>query len=156
MTEGGSLGIGLSTCSLGQTDPLHGFSQILPFIEELAAASPDLRSVWLIGSRANGTSTEHSDWDFIAIGSAETLLFLRGAKHLHREKTDFLVVTNGDDFEAAWGGREKTGSLTKWQWTQRTESEAEYMQSKWVDAEDGSGGRVTRARGIRVWPRSAS
>src|SRR5688572_12180952 len=108
-------------------------AQTRTFVEQVAAVSPGLTSVWLIGSRANGTATASSDWDFIAFGNEATLAFLRGASALHREKTDFLVVTNGEDFQAAWGEVNKTGSLSEWQWKDLSESEAEYMQSKWVE-----------------------
>lgn len=128
--------------------------QALVFLEQVANASPDLESIWLIGSRANGMATESSDWDFVAFGTRNTLTFLRGATLLHREKTDFFVVTNGDDFEAAWGERSKTGSLSEWEWEQLSASESEYTQAKWVEREDGSRVKLTRARATKVWPQS--
>ena len=123
------------------------------YIEQLAVVSPQLASIWLIGSRANGTNTAISDWDFIAFGSEQTIAYLRQTKHLHRDNTDFLIVTNGDDFQAAWGELDKTGSLKEWQWKQLTDTEAEYMQSKWVEHEDGSSVKTTQSRAIKVWPR---
>ncbi len=77
--------------------------QIERFLEQVATSSPGLGSVWLIGSRANGTATESSDWDFIAFGTEATLKYLRAATQLHRAKTDFLVVTNGEDFQVCMG-----------------------------------------------------
>ena len=130
--------------------------QTIAFLEDVGAASPDLASVWLIGSRANGTATAASDWDFVAFGTQATLQFLRQATALHRANTDFLVVTNGEDFEAAWGELDKTGCLTEWQWRSISESEAEYMQSRGGALEDASRVLVTRGRAVRVWPRSKS
>ena len=127
--------------------------QTSAFLEQVVAMSPGLTSVWLVGSRANGTATAASDWDFIAFGTQATLKFLRETTALHRAKTDFLVVTNGEDFQAAWGEVSKSGSLSEWQWKSLSESESEYMQSKWVEREDGSGVVVTRGRAVRVWSR---
>ena len=126
--------------------------QVVQFLKQLGAVSPGLSSVWLVGSRANGTARPTSDWDFLAFGSEETLTFLQSATALHRQETDFLVVTNGEDFQAAWGEPQKTGSLSEWQWSQLTATDAEYMQSKWVEHEDGSGVKVSQSRATRVWP----
>jgi predicted nucleotidyltransferase len=127
--------------------------QIERFLEQVSASSPGLGSIWLIGSRANGTATASSDWDFIAFGTEATLQFLRTATHLHREKTDFLVVTNGEDFQVAWGEIDKTGSLSEWNWRERSKTEAEYMQSKWVEREECSRVEVIDRRAVLVWPR---
>ena len=106
----------------------------------------------LIGSRANGSETASSDWDFIAFGTEATLAQLKCATHLHRENVDFLVVTNGDDFRAAWGALDKSGSLSGWQWKKLSESEAEYVKAKSAGA-GGSGVALTRKRAaVRVWP----
>ena len=121
------------------------------FLHQVALECPALSSVWLIGSRANGTATPNSDWDFIAFGTAASLEFLRMAVHLHRQDTDFLVVTNDDDFAAAWGATDKTGSLTEWDWKQVSESLCCYTQSKWVDREDGAGVQLSPKKAIRVW-----
>jgi predicted nucleotidyltransferase len=126
--------------------------QLRIFLKQIADSSPELDSIWLIGSRANGTATESSDWDFIAFGTSSTLETLRSDTRLHREKTDFLVVTNGEDFEAAWGEIDKTGSLSEWEWKVLSASESEYTQSKWVEREEGSRVECTRSRGIKVWP----
>ena len=130
--------------------------QTIAFLEKVAAASPGLASIWLIGSRANGTATAASDWDFIAFGTSATLQFLRQTTALHRANTDFFVVTNGEDFEAAWGELDKTGCLTEWQWRNLSESESEYMQSRRGGFKDGSRVLVTRGLAVRVWPRSRS
>ncbi len=126
--------------------------EIQTLINAIGQRTPGLAAVWLIGSRANGTAKPSSDWDFIAIGTAETLAHLRAATDLHRTDVDFLVVSNGDDFEVAWGEREKHGSLAEWQWEQLDERNAVYTQSKWKDAIDGAGVRLTRVRAKRVWP----
>jgi predicted nucleotidyltransferase len=127
--------------------------EIRTFLERVAAITPGLNSIWLIGSRANGTATESSDWDFVAFGTEATLDFLREATLLHREKIDFLVVTNGEDFRAAWGEVDKSGSLSEWKWEVLSEGKSEYMQSKSIEREGGSRVVVTQCPAIRVWPR---
>jgi hypothetical protein len=127
--------------------------EIDEFLERVIGASPGLTSVWLIGSRANATAIVGSDWDFIAFGTQATLEFLRTATHLHDEKTDFLVVTNGEDFQAAWGETDKTGSLSEWKWNELSDTEATYVQSKWMERDDGSRVELTDRRAILAWRR---
>ena len=127
--------------------------QIDRFLDLVAASSPGLTSVWLIGSRANGTATSSSEWDFIAFGTEATLEFLRTATHLHHEKTDFFVVTNGEDFQAAWGEIDKTGSLSEWNWNELSKTEAKYTQAKSVEREEGSRVELIDRRAVLAWPR---
>jgi hypothetical protein len=129
---------------------LHMDGETTAFLARLAQEAPGITSIWLLGSRANRTATASSDWDFIAFGTEPTLAFLQEATHLHRPEIDFLVVTNGEDFHAAWGERDKTGSLTEWQWSWHSEIAAEYMQAK--QRKDGSGADVSQAASVRVWP----
>ncbi len=105
-------------------------------------------SVWLIGSRANGTQTEASDWDFIIFGS-ETLIQLLAAAAAP-ENIDALVVYDGDDFRSPWprqrDGWIKSGSLSHWAWSEVTRFEAQYMSSK--EGDDWS--TIQWAKGLRV------
>ena len=130
--------------------------RIPPDIQQLIARvgqiAPGLTAIWLIGSRANNTEKPSSDWDFLAVGGHATLEYLRAATELHHSNVDFLVVTNGDDFRAAWGTTEKHGSLAEWGWQELDGKSATYAQSKWHDAEDGAGVRVTQVRAKRMWP----
>lgn len=121
------------------------------FAQQVASGDEDVLTVWLIGSRANGTSTPSSDWDFLVFGSEGTLARLRNSTALQRDGTDLLVVTNNNEFEGTWGTA-KTGSLLQWEWRQLSEAEAEYMAAKWVEREDGSNMVLSRKRAIRVWP----
>lgn len=125
---------------------------IQSLVDDIARRAPGLVEVWLIGSRANGSATPSSDWDFVAVGRPETLAYLREAEDLHCSDVDFLVVTDGDSFESAWGERPKAGSLKGWNWKQTAETGAVYSQTKWHDAEDGAGVRTTAARARKVWP----
>ena len=128
---------------------------IRQFVESIGQAAPGLGDVWLIGSRANGTAKDSSDWDFIAMGTIATLDFLKKSTLFHRSDVDFLVVTDGDGFMSAWGGREKGGYLSEWGWEQQSETLANYNQTKWIDSTDGSDVQTTRVRAIRVWPEAS-
>lgn len=130
-------------------------AEIRQFIESIGRSAPGLSEVWLIGSRANGTAKPSSDWDFIAIGTSETLEFLKKSTHFHRSDVDFLVVTDGDGFISAWGEREKRGYLSVWGWEQESASAAHYKQTKWIDRADGSDIQITRVRAARIWPEAA-
>jgi predicted nucleotidyltransferase len=123
------------------------------FVERVVERCPGLRSVWLIGSRANGTAHETSDWDFLAFGDAEVVACLRQSRELRRPDVDLLVVINGNDFENARGEKTKTGSLSLWEWSQSSDTEATYTEAKWV--ENVEGGNVVRKRrvALRLWPR---
>jgi predicted nucleotidyltransferase len=44
---------------------------IQQYVGELMAAYSEIESVWLFGSRANGTNRPESDWDLLAFGSRE-------------------------------------------------------------------------------------
>jgi predicted nucleotidyltransferase len=118
------------------------------------AQAPSVAAIWLIGSRANGTERGESDWDLLVFGTQQTLAFLASSGSLHKSEVDLLVVTNGDDFQAAWGERSKHGSLSEWQWQQVSETEAQYMQAKWQEREEGSGVVVSQSRAVRVWPQN--
>ncbi len=84
--------------------------EVKHFINEIAIDAPELASVWLIRSCANGNATSSSDWDFISFGTPEILTCLMNEVRLHRAENDFLVVTNGNDFQAAWGELDKCSS----------------------------------------------
>ena len=123
-------------------------AEIAGFILTVIDRCNGIQSVWLIGSRANGTASESCDWDLIAFGSKTVLDCLRRTLELHRPDVDFFVVTNGNEFENAWGGREKTGSLTHWKWQEISEVKAEYTEAKWVG--DVENGEVIRKRKLAL------
>lgn len=89
--------------------------------------------VWLIGSRANGTAREDSDWDFLIFGNSALLSQLESEQA--PENADVLVVYDGDAFRSPWNKTEdgviKSGSLSGWKWSKTSESEALYSGTKW-------------------------
>jgi hypothetical protein len=116
-------------------------------------------SIWLVGSRVNGTASHLSDWDFVVFGDTTLLKALQRDEVVHRDNVDFLVVLNdGDTFEQPWG-RQKRGSLSGWKWVQIDESSATYVGTKsFPDEEQIANGcdvselRLINLRAVRVWP----
>lgn len=126
--------------------------EIGEFVRQVFETCPELTSVWLIGSRANDSARETSDWDLLAFGSDKALACLRQHRELHRPDVDFLIVINGDDFVNAWGDRDKSGSLAEWKWMQKSGDEAEYMEVKSTPGANYGGVTPKLRRAVRLWP----
>ena len=121
---------------------------IATMVADLVSRCPE---VWLIGSRANPTSTQPNDWDVIALGDHQLLDEFRARPQI--DDFDLLIVYNGDDFEGPWlrlvDGAKKTGSLSEWEWQRLNEDEATYCATK---AREGSDFYmdVSTKRAIRI------
>jgi len=111
---------------------------IRDYLERLVEKHACVSAIWLIGSRANGCSHAQSDWDFLVFGDDSTLQSMRCDPSLKRDNIDLLVVYDGNSFEEPWGENPKGGNLTKWQWSEVSENEAKYMQTKWVKNEENT------------------
>ena len=126
--------------------------ETLEYIVSLASHAPEITSIWLYGSRANGNSSSASDWDFLVFGSELTLAWLTAERRFHCLNTDLLVVTDMEHFRNAWGNKAKSGSLTDWEWKEESALGAKYTESKWVQTEEQAD-IVSRPRiAIKVWP----
>ena len=121
------------------------------YARRVATRCKGFESIWLIGSRANGSARADSDWDLLAFGDPAVLACLRAASDLHDSNVDFLVVTNGEDFESAWGSKKKTGSLSQWDWNASAD-EAHYTGTKWVENDEEGRVDSNPCKGVRVWP----
>ena len=121
-------------------------------LTRLLAACPGIREIWLIGSRANGTATDRSDWDFLVFADRHAYTALARMPHLNEPDVDLMVLWDRDNFVKPWpeGDREKGGSLTGWKWERHSDAWATYMERKWAD-----GGAISRtAHAVRIWPES--
>ena len=129
------------------------------YIEQLTKRHPDIESIWLIGSRANGNESATSDWDLIVFLGDKLFDDLGADEEVHRPEVDVLVVlSDGDEFRRPWG-QPKTGSLSSWKWTQTGSDTANYVGTKWVPDIDNSieGGDLgdivsCQLHARRVWP----
>ncbi|HBR15430.1 MAG TPA: hypothetical protein DD723_07805 [Candidatus Omnitrophica bacterium] len=104
------------------------------YIEQLILIYPQIKSVWLIGSRANNSFSENSDWDLLAFADEQTLNQLgQNAKFKH-DCIDLLVVYDHNHFRKPWtdsarGENLKSGSLKKWKWRELNSELAQYESS---------------------------
>ena len=95
----------------------------------MSALTPRPKSVWLIGSRANGRATSESDTDLLVFGSPA--FFIAARTQLNRvAAVDVLVVSDGENFQDIW--TTKTGSLTRWEWKEDEAGIAIYKGNKWI------------------------
>lgn len=105
--------------------------EIAQWVQSILGVTPGVTEIWLIGSRANDTFNPDSDWDFLAFANLSVLESLKVQTSIHRPDIDFLVLTDGENFQSAWG-KLKTGSLTRWNWCKVTDDFAHYLGSKWI------------------------
>jgi hypothetical protein len=124
------------------------------FVGQLVDRYPAMRSIWMIGDRADGTVLDSRgpfDWDLVAFADNATLRSLRRATDLHRPDVLLRVVTDGDRFEVPWGRLHMSGSLFQWDWRQATENEAYYSEARWSEPEGTGNVERTRRRAACVW-----
>jgi predicted nucleotidyltransferase len=125
------------------------------YIKRLISAYPTILSVWLLGSRANGSYKPDSDWDLLVFGSQKVFDDLKLNQSFHHANMDLLVVYNGNDFEKPWGEKQKRGSLTGWKWKALSETESTYRATKSIFGEDGEeefNVKVMQCKAYRVYP----
>ena len=71
------------------------------YIAQLIKAYPSIREIWLFGSRANGTATEESDWDYMVLGDdAGAMNALHHDVQFNEAGIDLMFVGPGIDIEA--------------------------------------------------------
>lgn len=123
--------------------------EIAEYANSLSHACSEIVAIWLIGSRANGTASDTSDWDFLVYGGSTTLDCLKSHEEFHRSDVDCLVLVDAR-FENAWGKR-KSLTLAELNWKDTCESQAMYTEAKWSDQEGSAGVVSRRRRAVRVW-----
>ncbi len=124
------------------------------FLREVLAYCVSIRSIWLIGARAEIAAVrnrQYVDWDLLVFADPGALGQLRRSAHLHRSDVRFLVVTDGEHFERAWGNPEKSGSLFGWGWRRASASEAFYDEALWDKPAHNGVVRRLRRRALRLW-----
>jgi predicted nucleotidyltransferase len=112
-------------------------AELQKFVHELVASNLDISSIWLFGSRANGTAKALSDWDIFVFGTGKTFDEIEKNEFFHRGAVDLMVVTDGEHFRKPYGGN-KSGSLSDWKWNETGVNEAEYEGVKFIPDEPGS------------------
>ena len=124
------------------------------FIKLLATIKPAPKSVWVMGSRANGRATTASDTDLLVFGS---MVLLRTLASMSSPPVgiDCLVVFDGDNYQDPW--QEKKGSLALIEWQPIDATFSRYVGIKWIpddESGDESMGDMIhlQERAVRVWP----
>lgn len=107
------------------------------YIYDLKLAFPSITDVWFVGSRANGTARDNSDWDFVVFSSPPIYDDIKGHSHFHREDVDLLLVGEDGEFSKPFG-EPKGGSLSRWKWEQVSDVLAHYEGCKWVPDEEAT------------------
>ncbi len=133
------------------------------YVKELTGAYPGIREVWLLGSRANGTATEVSDWDYLVfLGDDRIFNALCQDRRFKRSGIDLLVIGSlGDIASCPWtedDGYTKTLGLgdkpNGIRWRLVSATEACYFEPTDRQSE-GSLSMVTAyrpAKALRVYP----
>jgi len=138
--------------------------KINKYIDELITSYPEILSIWLIGSRANNSANENSDWDFFVFANEHILKSLKNNLYFKRENIDLFIVYNGNDFKEPWGDNPKKGSLREWKWKLLSDSSAHYTEIKFVINKNDTAKfsvkcnldmgdyKRSRKKAIRIWP----
>jgi predicted nucleotidyltransferase len=101
------------------------------YVRKLISGVPGIHQVWLIGSRANGVAREDSDWDLVVFLDPASIERIESDTSLHADRVDLLVVASDGTFRRPWGSS-RSGSLSTWEWTCITPTQARYVGTKWI------------------------
>jgi hypothetical protein len=133
-------------------------AEIHCYVDALTAAFPEIESIWLIGSRANCSEHEGSDWDLLAFGDESTLKSLQARPDLSNPSVDLLVIRNENQFQTPWPdpnspGTYKHGDLLSWEFHLPETGVGTYRASKWSgrDYENSETRGPRTVRTIRIW-----
>ncbi len=114
-------------------------AEINELLDALVQDVQGIASIWLIGSRANGTAKLESDWDFLIFGDCLVFEQIKSNPEFHLDNIDLLVVAKDGTFEKPYGS-EKSGNLSDWNWQLKSPETATYQSSKCEDFDpDGDG-----------------
>jgi len=116
--------------------------EIEDYIIKLTGQHSSIESIWLFGSRINGTYRPDSDWDLLVFGTHETLDELSQSDEFKQNNIDLLIVYNGNDFKSPWPSepgskKQKSGSLSEWGWRKLNHQIAFYNGTKEIEGNEG-------------------
>ena len=120
-------------------------SPALPVLRALSE-DPSVRSVWLIGSQANGNATAESDWDLLAFRTTEPCTTTARQQHV-----DVLWVGPSGAILLEGQGEEYTFKMNDLQWTETSDGVARYCGKRSVDFLEGQAFDSDTPRSHRPW-----
>jgi hypothetical protein len=143
-----------------QPPPLPSIpKEVIAYLDSLIAIYHGIESIWLFGSRANGTFRTDSDWDFLIFANRAILDALRADDTFRHPTAEIFIVYDGNRFESPWpddgskcGRLRNSGDLERevyvygYSWNQVSDMEATYISTclpKCID----------RLRACRVYPK---
>ncbi len=91
-----------------------------------------INSIWLIGSRANGTENESSDWDLLVFSVAEPII--TKARH---KNVDVIILGPSGNYLLEGKKAELKNSFKNWYWSESENNEATYVGNKFIDYPSG-------------------
>jgi len=106
------------------------------YIQKLKINYQSVKSIWLIGSRANEMAREGSDWDLLVFANKEMFNKLQNSKDFLNDIIDLYIVDEEGYFKNPY--KDKAGDLSSWCWEQHSENEAIYRSTKFIPDEPGS------------------
>lgn len=108
------------------------------YVDTLRQRHVSIDEVWVLGPKANDEAKRRGEWQLLAFADASTLAALRRDGSVHRGDVSFMVVTDGDRFESAWG-TQRSGRLSDIEWRLENPHVATYTTD-----------RSTRESAVRV------
>jgi len=101
------------------------------YIINLTCKYSSINSIWLIGSRANNSYKDNSDWDLLVFANQDMLDSLKKDMNFNMPEIDLLVVYDDNNFISPWPRNDKEsehkkGCLKSWQWNFVDEFSAKY------------------------------
>ena len=131
------------------------------YINSLTSTYPQIREIWLFGSRSNPPYKKKSDWDFLVFADSEVLERLRHRLDIKKNDIDLLIVYDGNHFKSPWPCSDKTTkagtlfpssiSCRNFNWNLRSKTEATYSGTK----STGNGGwDIVDRKAYRIYPKS--
>ena len=113
------------------------------FIEHLFNEEKSIKSIWLIGSKANDRNTKNSDLDLLIFGSDLTSgsMKLNGSyrKWCLDLNIDIIIVLPNENLYKPFGSIYEA-SLKSWNWKETGSKNASYTGQENIDCEDSDGG----------------
>ena len=127
------------------------------YLTDLVEEFSDVEEIWLLGSRANNSANENSDWDIMIFADHYVLNALKMNVSFKHQDIDLLVVYDGNKFEQPWVSlsrvgtkRTKKGELKQWDFRETENNVAVYSGSK-PDVPDGYFINPTQMKMYRIW-----
>lgn len=124
-----------------------------PFIEDVLACCPMIRSIWLLDDAAK----ERLDvarvytWDLLAFADPLTLHRLRKASRLHRGDVRLRVLLDGRRLESVWENDARASALFASDWEQSKPGEGFYTESSTSSGLPLGGCAGRRRRAVCLW-----